>query len=686
MADKKVEKISGFTTGQVQQIKNVEPQKIDTIFLKQDSTKQQVELFSASQTPKTENKFLDFTKPLGLNVDEHCVLKNPEVLTPENFIKQYKNFNPERQENEMAITYSAQINPDEKLILILHKNNNLTELVREKTQLAFKHYQNFIVENDINFVTYLERNIPDGKQKAQSEIYYWPDGNINKIRKQVEGKDNQYIDTYYDSNNQPYSRRLIGIYNFGETQDEIIIKEEYFFVDEIISGLKSKNQKDIKAVAQKILQINSANYYSALFQYSSTTGNELVEDIEDKFSFDKNLQRQLLNHLNLMNNPEKYIIDTLQENIFGLQLSSTELKETIDLLDKDNIHHILYQYQMETYKKNKGLKEFLGENPNSVNLLKFFGNGIIKHIQDELHLTKDEQNQLIEKIINTVLKAIDNNSTIYAQDIKRDILSHRDDYEKIDTDIIRYALRNSAISEPETENTPSDGKIDDPFIQNKTGDCFLLAPVMSALLKNKTKYALEKCIKLDQKTGDVTVYFKGSDKSYTIKSEDINNSTHLSSGDEDVRAIELAFDKLIRDFAYENNPQISIEGKNVSIDQGGFEHYVYYQLFGNFTTFITQKNTIPNLNFNDLNKIFCLSFEQNTDENSKNSDTKYYKIGEENLKGSHSYSIVRDDGVYLYILDPNKQFDPHNIEENLIKVPKKELFKESLIISYADIS
>ena len=89
MTDKKVEKISGFTTGQVQQIKNVEPQKIDTIFLKQDSTKQQVELFSASQTPKTENKFLDFTKPLGLNVDEHCVLKNPEVLTPENFIKQY---------------------------------------------------------------------------------------------------------------------------------------------------------------------------------------------------------------------------------------------------------------------------------------------------------------------------------------------------------------------------------------------------------------------------------------------------------------------------------------------------------------------------------------------------------------------------------------------------------------------
>ena len=310
-------------------------------------------------------------------------------------IKQYKNFNPERQENEMAIIYSAQINPDEKLILILHKNNNLTELVREKTQLAFKHYQNFIVENDINFVTYLERNIPDGKQKAQSEIYYFPNGNIDKIRKPVKNKDNQYIDTYYDSNNQPYSRRLIGIYNFGETQDEIIIKEEYFFVDEIISGLKSKNQKDIKAVAQKILQINQGNYYSALSQYSSTTGNKLIEDIEKKFSFDKNLQRQLLNHVNLMNNPEKYIVDTLQENIFGLQLSSTELKETIDLLDKDNIHHILYQYQMETYKKNKGLKEFLGENPNSVNLLKFFGNGIIKHIQDELHLTKDEQNQLL---------------------------------------------------------------------------------------------------------------------------------------------------------------------------------------------------------------------------------------------------------------------------------------------------
>lgn len=687
MTNKKVEKISSATTGQIQQLKKVESQKIDTIFTNDNSTKQQVELFSASETPKTENKFLDFTQNFGLIVDEiEGVLKNPEVLTPEHFMEQYKAFNPERQENDNTIILSAQINENEKLILFIHKNNNLTELAKETTKIGFKHYQNFIVENDINFVTYLERNIPDGKQKAQSEIYYDPNGNIDKIRKSVEGKDNQYIDTYYDSNNQPYSRRFIAIYNFGETQDQIIMKEEYFFVDEIISGLKSKNQKDIKATAQNILQINSVNYYSALSQYSSTTGNELIEDIKKKFSFDKNLQRQLLNHLNLMNNPEKYIIDTLQENIFGLQLSSTELKETIDLLDKDNIHYILYQYQMETYEKNKKLKEYLGESPRSANLLKFFGNGIIKHIQDEWHLTKDEQNQLIEKIINTVLKAIDNNSTIYAQDIKRDILSHRDDYEKIDIDIIRYALRTHAIPHPKTENIPSDGQIDDPFIQNKAGDCFILSPIISALLKNKSKHALEKCIKFDPKTGDETVYFKGSDKSYTIKSEDIKNSTHISNGDDDVKAIELAFDRLIRDLAYDNIPQISIEGKNVGIDEGGSENFVYYQLFGNFTMITTQKNTIPKLNFNDLNKTFSFSFIDNTYEKTNDYGEKYYKIGEKIFKSRHSYSIVRDDGFYIYILDPNEQFNPHNIEENLIKVPKEELFKKTLAITYADIS
>ena len=540
--------------------------------------------------------------------------------------------------------------------------------------------KNFIVENDINFVTYLERNIPAGKQKAQSEIYYDPNGNIDKIRKSVEGKDNQYIDTYYDSNNQPYSRRFIAIYNFGETQDQIIMKEEYFFVDEIISGLKSKNQKDIKATAQNILQINSVNYYSALSQYSSTTGNELIEDIKKKFSFDKNLQRQLLNHLNLLDNPEKYIVDTLQENIFGLQLSSTELKETIDLLNKNNINVILGNYQKATYNRNKNLKEFLVSHSLTGNLLRFTGDGIIKHIQDEWHLTKEEQSQLIEKIINTSLEAMDNDDSIYAQDIKRDILSHRDDYEKINIDLIRYALRGYIHKNPVIENVSPDGKIDDPFIQNKTGDCFLLAPLITASLKNNSKYALENCIQHDAETGNVTVNFKGSGKSYTISAEDIEKSLHLSSGDGDVKAIELAFDRLIRDYAYDNNSLLSVDGKLVSIYDGGFPAFVLEQLFGNCSVIATGQNNVSSINFNDMNKMYSFSIAN------KDAGSKSYTVGGQALKDHHTYSIVRDDGFYLYMLDPNNVFDSHNIEENIIKIPKQELFKEDLIIYCADIS
>ena len=315
------------------------------------------------------------------------------------------------------------------------------------------------------------------------------------------------------------------------------------------------------------------------------------------------------------------------------------------LLDKDNIHHILYQYQMETYKKNKGLKEFLGENPNSVNLLKFFGNGIIKHIQDELHLTKDEQNQLIEKIINTVLKAIDNNSTIYAQDIKRDILSHRDDYEKINIDLIRYATRGYTNRNPVIENLSPDGKIDDPFVQNQTGDCFLLSPLITASLKNRSKYALENCIKRDAETGDVTVKFKGSGKSYTISAEDIEKSLHLSSGDGDVKAIELAFDRLIRDYAYDNNSLISKDGKIVSIYDGGFPGFVYEQFFGNCSLISTGQNNVPYINFNDMNRMYSFSI------SNKDTESKSYTIGDQTLKDYHTYSIVRDDGFYLYILD-----------------------------------
>ena len=149
-----------------------------------------------------------------------------------------------------------------------------------------------------------------------------------------------------------------------------------------------------------------------------------------------------------------------------------------------------------------------------------------------------------------------------------------------------------------------DGYIDD-FGQGATGDCWLLAGVISLNSTDTGRQIIHNSITTD-KNGNITVSFKGIGLSYTITSEEMveaKNAYAYSHGDNDVQALELATEKLFRQIA---NNEIElpygnyISGQKEDDNNGGLiwgnqtNHLMYY-LTGNIpisSTWVYDSNEI----------------------------------------------------------------------------------------------
>ena len=189
------------------------------------------------------------------------------------------------------------------------------------------------------------------------------------------------------------------------------------------------------------------------------------------------------------------------------------------------------------------------------------------------------------------------------------------------------------------------GKIDKDFKQGHTGDCWLLASIKAIANTEKGQQYLNDIVTTN-KDGSVTVELKGPEKKYTISPGELIMSTQLSSGDMDVRAIEIAVKKYMDENSYSNLGVFSnfIGNKastayNLLLGQGGNLIGDGINYLGNYLFGISDRQIDE---FNNPNRVNVVS--------AQGGNTMAVKGG--TLTTDHTYAVLRSDKNYVYLANP----------------------------------
>lgn len=179
------------------------------------------------------------------------------------------------------------------------------------------------------------------------------------------------------------------------------------------------------------------------------------------------------------------------------------------------------------------------------------------------HLSNAQKKECLEQLVNLGKKVAD-----YGQQRSDDVIPNMKDlvkkYDKdkgldeisqrrLSADFKKIVNRSDTLKTavPERPN----GKIDKSFKQGNTGDCWLLAGIKSLSMSEGGKKILNNAVKVDA-NGNATVTLKGVGKKYTVTARDLKCSNELSSGDTDVRALEIAMDRYFRETVPEGSADI----------------------------------------------------------------------------------------------------------------------------------
>ncbi len=355
------------------------------------------------------------------------------------------------------------------------------------------------------------------------------------------------------------------------------------------------------------------------------------------------------------NRQSEDIAQSLKNDIYaktslGMPTTGKDIAKHIAEINADNVDEV-----MKAYEKINGDGENLMEA-----ILKERGLSTEKRTAYLLH-------------IKSALIASEKQNGVYADDISEDFdkeIKHQmEKFGVADADYINSFLKklNDRIAENNSSkiDTPN-GEIDQTFSQGKTEDCWLLASIQALAQSPKGLEILNDSVSVD-KAGNVTVTLKGVNKSYVITPEELAGNKQLSSGDGDVRAIEIAMDRYFQEE----------RGVNDRIDLNGNKEYVAYRLLtgkGGKNWFSRTYGRIPEQifgisdsqidNFNTPNHIACVAAGHK-----KNlTFAAFDGTGNITLHSNHAYAVKGSDKDNVYLVNP------HDTSE-VITVPR-ETFKD----------
>ena len=489
------------------------------------------------------------------------------------------------------------------------------------------------------------------------------------IRKESWNKDNtQFVEQNFSNG---ILCREITYSNNKEKNIYDIINDKNFLSDKLINEIKKRVDVCKSGIGflpktdelEKYILNGIAPHtvFDVLNNYSEKTGRDLIQDIiDDKMELDYEKQKKLLTHITstYKNSIQAtYTRDTYFEGTcigyelqFALKNNDREmLKETLNNVNKDNVEFVL----SKIFNKNNNLT---------------YTDLSDKLYQQLVHILGNDAEAYISKFSDAMIQHINENGG-YSQDIANDLKANKDCLNKVGVDFTRLLNRCEAGQSSTITGRP-DGRIDINNIQQKgTGDCWLIASILSSTNKNqKGLDYINNMLTVDNK-GNVTVNLKGVDKTYIISAEEIEKSNHLASGDPDMRAIEIAVDKYMKEYSYEMAEDGSQDYSRADIN-GDYESFAYNILFGN--GYLNRTPDITKEDYNNENLVYSLSF--GNDPNVKATVFGGEKQSEVDLIGRHAYAIKKSDNRYIYLINPHNSAETLKVERESLKTKNPRVY------------
>ncbi len=332
----------------------------------------------------------------------------------------------------------------------------------------------------------------------------------------------------------------------------------------------------------------------------------------------------------------KQLVKSLHDDIYaktkwGLPTTGKDIGKHISQINKNNVDSVCKQYEQQN------------------------GESLMEAVLSERGLPPEERAKYLKHISNAMLSSAKSKG-VYVDDLSKDF-NKEIDYQMKKSGLASAAFLNSfesklkdrmEVKDIDRSITRPNGKIDQNFSQGHTGDCWLISSIQAVAQTPKGRQILNNSLRVD-KAGNTYVTLKGANKTYKITPKELNGATNFSTGDGDVRAIEIAMDRYfkeergvrLRNDLNGNHPQVAFR---LLTGKGG--RNFFSDSYGRLTEMWFSDSQINN--FNKPNHI-AVVFKSS----GKNVSFSSPKNGEKvTLHSSHAYTVKGSDKSNVYLINP----------------------------------
>lgn len=451
------------------------------------------------------------------------------------------------------------------------------------------------------------------------ETYYNEEGGISRIVNKKDGTDFSYETGYKDGQvsfeyetNKPVNGKL---YND---------KGQLECVSENGKDMMYTDSADGKRVLAMVLDNNAGtttmyrddgsiysieNPRTKITEYYDVNNNVIVT-FNDNYSENPNDAKAVANNLRLLCS---YVISADINQQKGL-------KDMMAIINPDNYSEIANEsadYNLDSNIFTKFVTFYNGEDKNEILIEKF-----------QMFLEQAKKKNVYTKDFEEKFERFKNDSGKLAQVLQT--LCNRTERSNF--------VRNASTMQP-------NGKIDAAFEQGYTGDCWLIASIVSIKNNPEMKSKLDDMINVTYEADnstvkEVSVTIKGND--YKISAEELNGAIEYSTGDLDVRALEIAVNR----YCLEND--IS------DINEGGLGKNAFEILFDGAV--VQSFENVTDENFDILRRDNVVAVTRGVEAEDitlKSGFTGRDSTGNSvNIVTSHAYSISKVDKNNVYLINP----------------------------------